>query len=213
MSDISAQNLSDMIHAIDRAITAARDELNALDSALGGGDHGTALSVAFSDAVAKVGHLEAPTPAAVLQVTSQSLLNRMGGASGALYGSLFLRAAAAVKDKPALTHDDLKAMWQASLAGVLQRGKAQVGDKTMIDALQPAVQAFSDATSLGDSFAQAARAAGAGAESTSAMIARHGRARFTGERAIGHVDAGARSVAIMFDAMNRFWQEGHPDEA
>ena len=160
-----------------------------------------------------MGQLDAPTPSAVLQVTSQSLLNRMGGASGALYGSLFLRAAVAVKDKPSLTHDDLKAMWQAALAGVVQRGKAQVGDKTMIDALHPAVQAFSDATSLPDSFALAARAAQEGAESTSAMVARHGRARFTGERAIGHVDAGARSVAVMFAAMNSYWQEGHPDEA
>jgi len=213
MSDLTAHDLTDLIRAIDRAITAARDELNALDSALGDGDHGTALSIAFADAADKVGQLETPTPSAVLQVTSQSLLNRMGGASGALYGSLFLRAAVAVKDRPALTHDDLKAMWQAALAGIVQRGKAQVGDKTMIDALHPAVQAFSDAASLPDSFAQAARAAQEGAESTSVMVARHGRARFTGERAIGHVDAGARSVAVMFAAMNSYWQEGHPDEA
>jgi dihydroxyacetone kinase-like protein len=213
MTDLTAQYLVGMIEAISRAIAAARDELNALDSALGDGDHGTSLSAAFADAAAKAQAIIDPTPASVLQATAHSLLNRMGGASGALYGTLFMRAALAAKDKPALDLADMRALWQAGLEGVMQRGKASPGDKTMIDALQPAVEAFVAAATLADAFEQAAAAAQGGAEQTAGMVARHGRARFTGERAVGHIDAGARSIAVMFEAMASFWKENANGEA
>lgn len=213
MNELTARHLIDMIDAVNRAINAARDELNRLDSALGDGDHGTSLSAAFNDAVTKVSALATPTPSLILQVTAQSLLNRMGGASGALYGTLFLRASAAVRDKASLNHADMIGLWQSGLAGVMQRGKAQPGDKTMIDALQPAVNVFAEGDTLTQSFDLAAAAALAGAQRTSAMIARHGRAKFAGERAIGHVDAGARSIAILFEAMNSYWKETQNGEA
>jgi phosphoenolpyruvate---glycerone phosphotransferase subunit DhaL len=174
---------------------------------LGDGDHGTSLSAAFAEAAARVTALGQSTPSAVLQTTAQALMNRMGGASGALYGTLFLRAGAAAKDKVTLRHGDLKALWRAGLEGVIQRGKAQVGDKTMIDALQPAVLAFAGGADIGDSFERAAAAADTGAQGTAALVAQHGRARFVGERAVGHVDAGARSIALMFGAMNLYWRD------
>jgi dihydroxyacetone kinase-like protein len=207
MSEVNAEMLRQMLTAISAAINLAKEELNHLDSALGDGDHGTSLSTAFADAVSKVSALEKPIPADILRITGQSLMNRMGGASGALYGTLFLRASGAVKDKQTLTDDDLKKVWQEALEGVMQRGKAQPGDKTMIDALQPAVQSFAGANNLGQAFDQAALAAFAGAESTAGMIARHGRAKFAGERSLGHIDAGARSIAVMFAAINAYWKE------
>jgi dihydroxyacetone kinase-like protein len=111
------------------------------------------------------------------------------------------------KDKARLTHADAKALWRAGLDGVMARGKAQPGDKTMIDALQPAVEAFAAGATLDESFGRAAEAAATGAQETAKLIAQHGRAKFVGERALGHVDAGARSIAVMFMAMNRYWKE------
>lgn len=202
-----------MITTISAAIADARDELNRLDSALGDGDHGTSLSVAFADAATKVVALDQPTPSGILSATAQSLMNRMGGASGALYGTLFLRAGVTAKDKARLTHEDTKMLWRAALDGVIARGKAQPGDKTMVDALQPAVDAFVRGTTLDESFESAAAAAATGAQTTANMIAQHGRAKFVGERALGHVDAGAHSVAVMFAAMNTYWEESQHGEA
>jgi len=213
MTEIGVQELTGMVAAISAAITEARDELNRLDSALGDGDHGTSLSVAFADAAAKVAALDQPTPTSILSATAQSLMNRMGGASGALYGTLLLRAGMTAKDKKQLTHEDMKTLWRAALDGVIARGKAQPGDKTMIDALQPAVDAFAAGASLDESFEHAAAAAGEGAQATANMVAQHGRARFVGERALGHVDAGARSIAVMFAAMNAYWKESQHGEA
>jgi phosphoenolpyruvate---glycerone phosphotransferase subunit DhaL len=212
MSEMSAQQLVALIAAISAAVSAGSDELNRLDSALGDGDHGTSLSAAFVEAAARVTALAQPTPSAVLQTTAQALMNRMGGASGALYGTLFLRAGVAAKDIIVLTHDDLKTLWRAGLDGVIQRGKAQVGDKTMVDALQPAVLAFAEGTDIGDSFERAAAAADRGAQESAALVAQHGRARFVGERAVGHVDAGARSIALMFSAMNDYWKDSQHGE-
>ena len=207
MTEINSDQLRSMIAAISTTIAASSDELNRLDSALGDGDHGTSLSTAFADAVAKIAILEHPTPSDVLRLAGQSLMNRMGGASGALYGTLFTRSSAKVNGKNVLTHMDVKELWQAALDGVIQRGKAQAGDKTMIDALQPAVLAFDQGTTMSESFEMAAVAAADGAQKTSAMVAKHGRAKFAGERSLGHIDAGARSVALMFAAMNSYWKD------
>jgi dihydroxyacetone kinase-like protein len=107
----------------------------------------------------------------------------------------------------------MKLLWQASVEAVIQRGQAQPGDKTMIDALQPAVQAFAEGPDLAGSFERAAAAAAVGAQNTAQMVARHGRAKFAGERAVGHIDAGARSIAVMFAAMNAYWKELEHDQA
>lgn len=213
MNEFGVDEFIGMVAAISASITNARDELNRLDSALGDGDHGTSLSVAFEDAADQIAALERPTPSSVLSTTAQSLMNRMGGASGALYGTLFLRAGMTTKEKVRLSKVDMNTFWRAALDGVMARGKAQPGDKTMIDALQPAVDAFAAGTTLDDSFKQAAEAAEAGAQATLKMVARHGRARFVGERSLGHVDAGARSIAIMFMAMNDYWKESSHGEA
>lgn len=204
-------NWVEIIRALSRTYQAECESLNRLDSALGDGDHGTALSVAFYEAAEKTAALSTPLPAAVLQVVASTLMNRMGGSAGALYGTLFLRASTMVKDKTTLTGDDLAAMWQAGLEGVMQRGKAQNGDKTMVDALAPAVAAFRDSVQSGgtiiSAFEQAAAAARAGAEATASLVAKQGRAKFVGERSLGHVDAGAASVALLFETLRDYWKE------
>lgn len=198
-----------LVTAVYAAVDAAQAELNALDSALGDGDHGSALATAFAEAVVKIAALDHPTPSSVLAATSQALLNRMGGASGALYGTLFLRMSTALKDHPAADYAAWSAALAAGAAGVQARGKAAIGDKTLVDALIPAVDAFVQAEQLGNAFAQAAQAAHTGAEATIAMIAKFGRAKFVGERAVGHVDAGARSMAVVFEALHHFWETQH----
>jgi dihydroxyacetone kinase-like protein len=195
-----------LIQAISAAMTAAQDDLNALDSALGDGDHGGALATAFADAAQKVLSLENPTPASILQATSQSLLNRMGGASGALYGTLFLRLSLAFKSLEKISLADWQTALQAGLEGVQARGKSAPGDKTLVDALAPAVAAFQTAETLERALELAAVAAHDGAAKTATMIAKFGRAKFVGERAIGHVDAGAQSMAVLFEALKAFWE-------
>lgn len=208
---MKAQQLVGMIHAVSMEIDAARDELNRLDSALGDGDHGTGVSAGFAEAVTKIAALTDPTPADIFKATGTALLNRMGGASGALYGTLFLKASAAVAGKTDLTAAEFAAAWRAGLDGVMERGKAAPGGKTMVDALLPAVDALESAIGEGQSLASAldlaADAARTGAEHTAPMLALFGRAKFAGERSVGHVDAGAESVAVMFAAMRNIYRE------
>lgn len=198
-----------LIRAFHVAMHSAQGELNALDSALGDGDHGSALAIAFADAADTTATLTDPLPASVLAVTAQSLLNRMGGASGALYGTVFLQLSAACKGHDEVTLREWQAGLHAGLESVQARGKAAPGDKTLVDALAPAVAAVAAADSLSNAFAAAAAAAQAGAASTAEMVAKFGRAKFVGERARGHVDAGARSMAVLFTALHHFWEGAH----
>ena len=204
-------NWVEIIGALSCTYQSECEVLNQLDSALGDGDHGTALSVAFKEAAEKTVALFNPLPTAVLQVVANTLMNRMGGSAGALYGTLFLRASTIAKDKTELTGNDLAAMLRSGLEGVMQRGKAQLGDKTMVDALAPAADAFrislQSSPSLSTAFEQAAAAARAGAQATANLVAKQGRAKFVGERSLGHVDAGAASVALMFETLRDYWKE------
>lgn len=209
-------NWAAMIEAISQRISAHRDELNALDAATGDGDHGTGVSVAFQDAADKSAALDDPALADVLQVAASSLMNRMGGSSGALYGTFFLRLSLGAKGLALPEAADWARMLEEGAAGVMQRGKAQPGDKTLLDALLPAVEAFGAAAASGKrcalAWSEAAQAARSGAEQTTTMVARHGRAKFLGERSVGHIDAGAASMALLFEAVSEFWKGHEHDE-
>lgn len=204
-----------LIEALNTTYMQQRDLLNALDSALGDGDHGTSLSAAFAEASAQAAALPQPAPSTVLRVTADSLMNRMGGSSGALYGTLFLRASLSMTGKADASAADWAALMTAGLEGVRQRGKADAGDKTMIDALTPAVAALRAhaQADIAVALSQAAAAAHAGAQATAQMVARHGRAKFSGERSLGHIDAGAMSVALMFETIAAYAKGQHNDEA
>lgn len=206
MSQIGSAELAELIAAVAREVADQRERLNRLDAKLGDGDHGTSISAAFVLAVEQIGVLDQPEPAEIWLATAKALMNGMGGASGALFGTLFLKGVAAARGKGRLTKGDVEAMWRAGLDGVKGRGKAGVGDKTMVDALQPAVEAFAAGEDFAGAWRAAADAARVGAEASAAMIARQGRAKFLGERSIGHRDAGATTIALMFEAIQVWWE-------
>ena len=172
-------------------VTAHADELTALDTAIGDGDHGLNLRRGFD----AVGAVEGETPGAVLKAAGTALINTTGGASGPLYGTFLRRAAKALGEAASVTEADFAAALQAGLDGVARLGGAAEGDKTMIDALAPAVAAYASGGARA-----AADAAAAGRDATAPMVARKGRASYLGERSAGHIDPGAASSALLFEA-------------
>ena len=181
-------------------VSAERDLLNRLDAALGDGDHGSSVSKALGMAARDIAALDEITAQGVWLTAAKALMNGMGGASGALFGTFFLRGAGKLRGLDTVSKADMAAALQAGLDGVQARGKAQIGDKTMVDALAPAVAAFADADGMESAWRDAADAAERGAESTRGLVARQGRAKYLGERAIGHRDPGATTIALMFAA-------------
>ena len=168
------------------------DELTALDTAIGDGDHGLNLRRGF----AAVAAVEGDTPGAVLKAAGTALINTTGGASGPLYGTFFRRTAKALGDAPSVPDEEFAAALAAGLEGVRKLGGATEGDKTMVDALAPGIAAY------GSSGARAAAdAAAKGRDATEPMVARKGRASYLGERSAGHVDPGAASSALLFEAL------------
>ncbi|MFH8345233.1 dihydroxyacetone kinase subunit DhaL [Streptomyces sp. NPDC018045] len=177
--------------SVDREATRLTD----LDSAIGDADHGSNLQRGFA-AVVKTLEAEPPqTPGAVLTTAGRQLISTVGGASGPLYGTLLRRTGKALGDADDVTADELRAALRTGVDAVAQLGGSAPGDATMLDALDPAVEA------LATSFAAAAEAAGRGAEATVPLQARKGRASYLGERSIGHQDPGATSSALLFAAL------------
>ncbi|MFH8534128.1 dihydroxyacetone kinase subunit DhaL [Streptomyces tendae] len=171
------------------------ERLTALDSPIGDADHGSNLQRGFR-AVATTLDKEAPdTPGAVLVLAGRQLISTVGGASGPLYGTLLRRTGKALGDSAEVSAEQLAEAFRTGVDAVRTLGGAAPGDKTMVDALVPAVDA------LGDSFAAARTAAVEGAEATTPMQARKGRASYLGERSIGHQDPGATSAALLFVAL------------
>ena len=178
-----------------------RDELVRLDQAIGDADHGENMKRGFTALLSRLDAEEPATPGKVLKLVATTLISTVGGAAGPLYGTAFLRAAAAVGDAEELDCDPVARALQAALEGVVARGKAVVGDKTMVDALTPAVAAAEQVDgSVAAVLSAAADAAAEGAESTVPMVARKGRASYLGERSAGHLDPGARSTALLLRA-------------
>jgi dihydroxyacetone kinase-like protein len=182
-----------------------RSELIELDRAIGDADHGENLNRGFVAIVEALAEASPETPAAVLKIAATTLISKVGGAAGPLYGTAFLRAAAKLGDRSEIDVPALLEVLRAALEGVQARGKAVEGDATMVDALLPAVAAAEEAASgdaadLATVLTAAADAADKGAESTVDLVARKGRASYLGERAIGHMDPGARSTALLLHA-------------
>ncbi|MFC6713411.1 dihydroxyacetone kinase subunit DhaL [Branchiibius cervicis] len=182
-----------------------RTELIRLDREIGDGDHGENMDRGFKAVSAKVTELPADaSPSDILKTVATTLISTVGGASGPLYGTAFLKASQAVKDEDELDGAGIVALLQAARDGIVARGKAEVGDKTMVDAWTPAVRAAEDALAEGATEQQilsaAADAAKVGSEKTDPLIARKGRASYLGERAIGHRDPGSVSSALLLKA-------------
>lgn len=182
-----------------------RVELITLDRDIGDGDHGENLDRGFSAILPKLDEQPADaTPADILKLAATTLISTVGGASGPLYGTALLKASIAVAGQDDLDADAVVALLTAARDGIVLRGKAEVGDKTMVDAWTPAVEAASTAAAAGESparvLAAAADAAWGGAAATEPLVARKGRASYLGERAIGHRDPGAQSTSYLLQA-------------
>ena len=201
----AAEQVRDAVRAIAEVIAAHRDELVELDRVIGDGDHGENLNRGFTIVVSTLNEQPVDSPSAVLKTTASTLISKVGGAAGPLYGTAFLRAANATTGLAELDADAVVAALRAALEGVVARGKAEPGDKTMVDALTPAVAAAQTAADAGSSIAEvlaaAADAAEVGAESTIPLVARKGRASYLGERSAGHLDPGARSTALLLRSL------------
>jgi dihydroxyacetone kinase-like protein len=187
-----------------RVIAEHRTELIALDREIGDGDHGENMDRGFTAVLAKLDDAEPGTPGDVLKLVATTLISTVGGASGPLFGTAYLKAAGAVSGAAELDGAALVALLTAARDGVVLRGKAESGDKTMVDAWTPAVEAAAAAQGDGASevavLEAAASAAEAGAEATEPLVARKGRASYLGERAIGHRDPGSQSSALLIRA-------------
>jgi dihydroxyacetone kinase-like protein len=188
-----------------------KDELTQLDAAIGDADHGANMARGFNAVQGKLASLAGQDIGAIFKTVAMTLISTVGGASGPLYGTFFLQGAAAAAGKTSLSPPELFTVFQAGLQGLMNRGKAAVGDKTMVDALVPAVAALNpdgDA-GLAKLLDRAVAAAKAGAESTVPLVAKKGRASYLGERSAGHQDPGSASTVLLLEALQQAARPPH----
>jgi dihydroxyacetone kinase-like protein len=206
MGEINAAGLRSIFQAIGDAIESDKGRLSELDGVIGDADHGVTMSIGFTAVNEALAKLDAGAdPTTVFNTAAKSFLNAVGASSGPLYGTAFMRAGAAVKGKAAIDRDALADCIAAMAKGMQDRGKAERGEKTMMDAWLPAADAIQEAKARGDDsvacLEAAATAAETGAEATKTMLATKGRASRLGERALGHIDPGAASAVTILKAM------------
>jgi dihydroxyacetone kinase-like protein len=211
MTSPSAASLEFVVRTIAQTSVDNEREFGELDAVVGDGDFGYSLARGFEIVLAEWDTYDRSEPSAFLQKIALTISKRVGGTSGPLWGTAFLRAAAAVKGKAELTGADVVAMLRGAAEGIKKRGNSDVGDKTLLDALVPmtdaiAVQLAADPSAPAAEVAKvAASAARAAADATTSMQAMRGRASYTGERSIGSPDAGAVAVAVMAERVAQTW--------
>jgi dihydroxyacetone kinase-like protein len=209
---ITAQHVILFIEIVAARVKERRDELTRLDSAIGDADHGVNLDRGFTTVLTKLPTVADKDIGAILKTVGTTLVSTVGGASGPLYGTAFLRAGMAAADRFELSPNDVAVALEAALEGIQARGKSTRGEKTMIDAIGPGVDALKAALAAGDDFVTAMRksvaACEAGMKATIPMLATKGRASYLGERSIGHQDPGATSAHLMALAMLEVVEKG-----
>ena len=207
-TELEASVVADWVRAWAADVHEKRDWLIDLDREIGDADHGANMDRGLQAVLAKLDETDTPTqPGQVLKLVATTLISTVGGASGPLYGTAFLRASVAAGTGTGLDPAGVVAVLSAARDGVVARGKAVVGDKTMVDAWDPAVSAAEKALAEGADVAgvvaAAAGAAAEGAASTVPLVARKGRASYLGERSAGHLDPGAASTDLLLQALAR----------
>jgi len=208
---VGKRELLAWFECLQRDYSENRQWLTELDSAIGDADHGINMDHGFAAVKSALADKPAPDLRTLLQTVATVLIRTLGGASGPLYGTFFLRASAACAGKDELDAAAVVSLFQAGVDGVRQRGKAAHGDKTMLDALEPALAAMQESLARNGDIAAILAAAAAAAEegmrSTIPMQARKGRASYLGPRSIGHQDPGATSSWLMIRAAARSWSQ------
>ncbi len=191
-----------MMEAAARAIIANVDVLSEADRATGDGDHGVGMRRGFEAALEALNGLSAPAPEHVMKAVGTAIMAKGGGASGAIFGTLFRSGAKALEGKDELDGAGVAAFLAAASDAVQKRGGVTTGQKTMVDALAPAAAASATVADVKEALSRAATAAEQGVEATKSMRATTGKARSLGERSLGHIDPGALSVSIILRAMS-----------
>jgi len=215
MAEPALDDLDLVIKTMATTIVDNADYFAQLDSIVGDGDFGYSLRNGFEVVQADYDSWDKPTIGAVLKKIGVTMAGKVGGVSGPIWGTAFLRAGVSAGDKTELVPDDIIALLRAAIGGIKQRGESDLGDKTLLDALVPAVDSleasFADPATATDhgvaALQRAADVAVKAAEDTAPMIAKRGRAAYTGERSIGSVDAGATAVGVIFQAISAAWRD------
>ncbi|NCB77163.1 MAG: dihydroxyacetone kinase subunit L [Negativicutes bacterium] len=198
---------TELINAVGAMVIEEKQFLTDLDAAIGDGDHGINMARGFEAVKTKLAGAPEGDVGAALKLVGMTLISTVGGAAGPLYGTAFLRAAGAAQGKEMVDEDTAQKMLEAAVGGIKERGKATRGEKTILDALEPATEAFAQAREDGKTMLEcleaAQNAAAAGVEYTKTIIATKGRASYLGERSIGHQDPGATSTTLMLQTLYR----------
>lgn len=211
MTEISKADIVAWFERLATVFDENREYLTELDSPIGDADHGANMARGFNKVKEKLPTMQDKSIDGLFKDVGMTLVSTVGGSSGPLYGTFFMKGAGAAKGKDSLNLTILATMFEDALAGVVQRGKAELQDKTMVDALHPAIEALKKAASHDDSDVQealrkAVLAAEAGMKATTDMQARKGRASYLGERSIGHQDPGATSAYLLLQAAYDTWK-------
>jgi phosphoenolpyruvate---glycerone phosphotransferase subunit DhaL len=209
MSDAALRDAEQLVQTITQTVLENEKYFSDLDAVVGDGDFGYSLARGFSKLQEGWGEMEYADAGELLKKTALVLSSRIGGTSGPIWGTAFLRAGVKLAGKPAPSAEEVVAGLRAAIEGIKQRGQSDVGDKTLLDALVPAVdtldQELSAGKPAGDALQAAAATARTSAEATRTMLAQRGRASYSGERSRDSVDAGAMAVAVIFEAVSQAW--------
>jgi len=207
---VGTKEAVEWLERLQRVYAENRQSLTELDSAIGDADHGINMDRGFTAVKVELASQPPSDIRSVFQTAATNLIRHVGGAAGPLYGTFFLRAAAACAGKTGIEAADVVALFEAGIAGIQQRGKAVAGDKTMLDALLPALDAMRAATADGAGLTAildaGTAAAHAGMLATVPMQARKGRASYLGARSVGHQDPGATSAHLLLKAAAETWR-------
>jgi phosphoenolpyruvate---glycerone phosphotransferase subunit DhaL len=182
-----------------------------LDGVVGDGDFGYSIARGFEKVINEWDTIDQSLPGNILKGVSMKIVGAVGGVSGTIWGTAFLRAGITLGTKTEITRPDVIAMFHSAIEGIKKRGNADLGDKTLLDALVPAVdqleKSFNDGKDTSTALDEAAVVCRQAAEATRPMLAMRGRAAYTGERSIGTLDAGAVAMAVLFEAVSKAWKE------
>ena len=204
MPELTSDQMIKWLERFAALLAENKDHLTQLDSAIGDADHGANMDRGFKAVLGKKTEFQGKDIATVFKTVAMTLISTVGGASGPLYGTFFLQAGLLAAGKSSISAEEFGALLEKGLNGVIQRGKANPGDKTMIDAMQPAIEAYRKAVQGGESLdgalKKAAKSSREGMKATIPLVAEKGRASYLGERSAGHQDPGSTSTALLFQA-------------
>ncbi|MBW6411102.1 dihydroxyacetone kinase subunit DhaL [Clostridium weizhouense] len=202
---VTVKEVKDILIEIEKIIEENKLYLSELDAAIGDGDHGLNMSKGFKAVIEKVKDLPDDDLGNILKNSGMALVSNVGGASGPLYGTAFMKAAMVVNKKNEMDINDFIKVLEEALGGIKMRGKGQEGEKTMIDTLSPSIEAakksIEENKSVKEVLLEIKEAAKKGMEHTKDIIATKGRASYVGERSIGHIDAGATSMYLILNTI------------